>query len=465
MHVHVRVLCFALLPWSSPLPAACHAGGMSDARGTVDTPLPRVDDSSLTGGLSVTPRDRSTPLRLDDLRLCRQLSSSDEAAGGPCSGWDVWLAQESNPECDALYVVKRIPKHRLRSLGSRVLSRAHTERRVLVRLTENESSTGARVCPRIRLACQTNSHLYMVSDYCAGGDLAGLLAAAQPRLPESLARTILRDLSRALTALHAAGIMHRDLKPSNIVLDACGHVRLIDFGLSALEETRTATPPTTDAEPTSTALFAVDSTLRMSAVGSHAYVSPEVILGIGHDHRTDLWSLGAAAFELLCGRRAFPGSDQDALDAIIDADIDWPTGCRAVAEEMRRTRPTDEEVRRMQAAHVAAAPVPVDPPRDHSTTALDECILSPAAISFVLALLTIDPSHRRSALDLESHPFLAGDAKMPTPHAEEAAREQLRAFAAASASRQNTPCGDFISSLPQLVAEQSDPEFAGFEWP
>ena len=80
-------------------------------------------------------------------------------------------------------------------------------------------------------AFQTPANLYMVVDYCARRDLAQLLLEAT-RLSLAQTRFFMAEIVLALEALHAHGVLYRDLKPSNVLVDAEGHVKLADFGLS-----------------------------------------------------------------------------------------------------------------------------------------------------------------------------------------------------------------------------------------
>lgn len=83
----------------------------------------------------------------------------------------------------------------------------------------------------LRYAFQTPDKLFLLSDYCAGGELFNILRK-QGCFMESAARVYLAQLVLALEYMHAHGIVHRDLKPENILLDSSGHINLTDFGLA-----------------------------------------------------------------------------------------------------------------------------------------------------------------------------------------------------------------------------------------
>lgn len=84
---------------------------------------------------------------------------------------------------------------------------------------------------KLNYSFQTNHKLYLVMDYCPGGDLEAVLFR-KGRLPEEIVKIYICEILLALEALHSQCIIFRDLKPSNIVLDIDGHACLTDFGLS-----------------------------------------------------------------------------------------------------------------------------------------------------------------------------------------------------------------------------------------
>ncbi|KDD71659.1 protein kinase, partial [Helicosporidium sp. ATCC 50920] len=94
----------------------------------------------------------------------------------------------------------------------------------------------------VRLAgtLQDAHSLYLVLEHCPAGELYDQLRLQGP-LPEATAAHYLAELVDVLGALRAQGVVHRDLKPENVLLDARGHLRLIDFG-SACELARAAAP-------------------------------------------------------------------------------------------------------------------------------------------------------------------------------------------------------------------------------
>ncbi len=112
------------------------------------------------------------------------------------------------------------------------------------------------------------------------------------------------DAADALHYAHAQGIIHRDIKPANLILSTDGRIMLADFGLAKSADEQSVTKTGT-------------------LVGTLRYLSPEQSMArrVRVDHRTDLYSLGATIYELLCFRPAYPGSDEkEILSAIISRD-------------------------------------------------------------------------------------------------------------------------------------------------
>ncbi len=128
---------------------------------------------------------------------------------------------------------------------------------------------------------------------------------------------MIRQLLDGLGYAHELGVVHRDIKPSNILINDDGRLKLTDFGIARIDS----------------------STLTQvgEIMGSPGYMSPEQFLGTDVDARSDLYSVGVIAYELLTSRRPFIGNNAEVMrqalnerpanpsehDPKISAQLDW----------------------------------------------------------------------------------------------------------------------------------------------
>jgi beta-lactam-binding protein with PASTA domain len=134
---------------------------------------------------------------------------------------------------------------------------------------------------------------YMVMEYVRGRSVRDLLNA-RVRMEPAQAAELLRQTLLALEHAHGAGIVHRDLKPENMLVTTSGVLKLTDLGLARAYADGRATQTGT-------------------VTGTVQYLAPEQIRGEPADPRTDLYSLGVVAFELLTGRLPFTGETAMAI--------------------------------------------------------------------------------------------------------------------------------------------------------
>lgn len=134
---------------------------------------------------------------------------------------------------------------------------------------------------------------FFTMEFIEGGDLADLFESnGKMSLPQAL--SLLRPTAEALDYAHARGVVHRDVKPGNILLHTTSRsdwsAKVVDFGIARAQEDQGGT------RLTKAGLI----------VGTPEYMSPEQA-GNGQpvDHRTDLYSLGVIAYEMVCGRPPF----------------------------------------------------------------------------------------------------------------------------------------------------------------
>jgi serine/threonine protein kinase len=158
----------------------------------------------------------------------------------------------------------------------------------------------------------------LVMELVEGEDLSQRIARGAIPLDEVL--PIAKQIAEALEAAHEQGIIHRDLKPANIKVRADGTVKVLDFGLAKAVEPPAASGVAAMNSPT----LSVHATQAGIILGTAAYMSPEQARGKAVDKRTDIWAFGAVLFEMLTGKRAFPGDDlTDTLAAVVRAEPDW----------------------------------------------------------------------------------------------------------------------------------------------
>jgi len=121
------------------------------------------------------------------------------------------------------------------------------------------------------------------------------------------------QVADALDAAHAKGITHRDIKPANLMLTPHGRVKVLDFGVA---KTATRSEGLTRVGELSTGAQTAVGIL----IGSAPYMSPEQVLGREVDHRSDLFSLGVALYEMATGRLPFAGATTtETMDRILHA--------------------------------------------------------------------------------------------------------------------------------------------------
>ncbi|KAI3458445.1 hypothetical protein Pfo_015108 [Paulownia fortunei] len=136
----------------------------------------------------------------------------------------------------------------------------------------------------------TKAKIYFVMEYAKGGEL--FHKVAKGRLKEDIARKYFQQLICAVNFCHSRGVYHRDLKPENLLLDENGILKVSDFGLSALSESKR------------------QDGLLHTTCGTPAYVAPEVISRKGYDGaKADIWSCGVILFVLLAGYLPFHDSN------------------------------------------------------------------------------------------------------------------------------------------------------------
>jgi serine/threonine protein kinase len=174
----------------------------------------------------------------------------------------------------------------------------------------------------------------LVMELVDGPTLADTIAQGPIPLDEALA--IAKQIADALEAAHERAIVHRDLKPANIKRRADGTVKVLDFGLAKALDPAAATSTSGASAPPTITSPALMTGVGM-ILGTAAYMSPEQARAKPVDRRADIWAFGAVLYEMLTGRRAFPGDEiTDTIVLVITKDPDWTALPAATPTAVRR---------------------------------------------------------------------------------------------------------------------------------
>jgi serine/threonine protein kinase/tetratricopeptide (TPR) repeat protein len=162
-------------------------------------------------------------------------------------------------------------------------------------LTEAQAASALQhnnICAIHEIDETDDGQMFICMDYYEGRTLKGRIADGPLPVDETIG--VLQQLIEGLTEAHSKRIFHRDIKPANILLTPTGVVKIVDFGLARLAGGTKLTKTGT-------------------TVGTVPYMSPEQAKGEDVDGRTDIWSLGVVAYEMLTGQLPFKGDHEQAI--------------------------------------------------------------------------------------------------------------------------------------------------------
>jgi serine/threonine protein kinase len=159
-------------------------------------------------------------------------------------------------------------------------------------------------------AGEEDGRRYVVTEHIHGARTLSAYCRPAGLLPIDQVVGIVYKVAKALHYAHSRGVVHRDVKPSNILLTHDGDVRIVDFGIALVSDS--------------------DVSRLEGVAGSPAYMSPEQVQGHDLDWRSDLYSLGAVMYEMLCGHRPFRAG---ALGKLLRQVV------QATPEPLRQVRP------------------------------------------------------------------------------------------------------------------------------
>ena len=225
----------------------------------------------------------------------------------------------------------------------------------------------------LKFSFQDQNYLYLGMEFLPGGDLMSLLMA-KDILPEQDARFYAAEIVLAIESVHKLDCIHRDLKPDNVLIDADGHIKLSDFGLSKKldiklidnnlqnEIKNSGTNITSGNKGYKSLSYAqVFSQFKSmknkkrrafaySTVGTPDYIAPEVIRQKGYGQEIDWWSLGVIMFEMMIGYPPFfSESSTETCKKILDwkntLNIRAEANISKEAEDILRKLINDPEVR------------------------------------------------------------------------------------------------------------------------
>ena len=214
----------------------------------------------------------------------------------------VWLADQSDP---IRRVALKLPRWQSYSRVS--LLRFQFEAAALARLNHQAV---AQIFHAGKIHVRNKNLSYIAMEFVNGVSITQY--SQNNKLNVNAKVRLLVELSRGMEHAHQGGVIHRDLKPSNVLVTRDGQPKVLDFGIARAASASGSVEPS-------------ELTLTGELVGTLAYMSPEQVCGEAIDTRTDVYSIGLIACELLSGKLPY--------------DIDSSTSIPEAADRIRNCRP------------------------------------------------------------------------------------------------------------------------------
>jgi serine/threonine protein phosphatase PrpC/ribosomal protein L39E len=250
--------------------AEAHARGSAD---NLTVQIVRIDELPSADASDALGRQVELPLpplleprmTFDGYRVVRQLHASSRS--------HIYLAVDLDDES---LVALKIPSLDLRG------DEGYLRRFMLEEWVARRLDSAHVLKPRNQ--SRARGYLYVATEFVEGRTLAQWMID-NPRPDLETVRGIVEQIGRGLLAFHRKEMLHQDLRPANIMIDATGTVKIIDFGSTRVAGVAEASPAGAEA-----------------ILGTAQYMAPEYLLGEGGSPRSDLYSLGVIAYEMLTGR-------------------------------------------------------------------------------------------------------------------------------------------------------------------
>eukprot|EP01126_Amoeba_proteus_P000354 TRINITY_DN1010_c0_g1_i12.p1 TRINITY_DN1010_c0_g1~~TRINITY_DN1010_c0_g1_i12.p1 ORF type:complete len:233 (+),score=56.31 TRINITY_DN1010_c0_g1_i12:147-845(+) len=191
---------------------------------------------------------------------------------------------------------------------SEIVSRGENAINLLVK--ERILLTDLAGCPfvvRAYAATQDEKHLFLMLEFCSGGELDFHLSTMH-HMSEEFVKIYAAELVTGLDEMHNRfHIVHRDLKPENVLLDREGHITIIDFNVAhRCDDNGNIANP------------------KNKSVGTLPYMAPEMLSAEDHSVAVDWWSLGVLLFELRHGDLPFYKTGKDKTEALRCINLEIP---------------------------------------------------------------------------------------------------------------------------------------------